>query len=715
MARNTEHQLIFNITAFAKACSLARFLVLVLVFSQNPDLSAQVRSEAKSRAKLDVVLMFDASGSMLKTDPNELRYEGAKLLLSFLAEGDRLGVVQFAGDAKVVQGLEPFVVSRSEQVMQRIRGIPTEGAFTDITEGIKVSAAMLDQDPQPDAQRVVVVLSDGKVEPDPAVGPALARTLQLVQDMLPELKTREIKVFTLALSEQADRALLGEVSAATDGLTWYTQTADDMHRSFAQLFLALKRPQVVPQNGRGFSIDSDVSEATFYINHQQGSILSLVSPKGEVMTADKHPEFVTWFSGQNFDVITVTEPDLGEWSVSGAVAEDGFATLLTDLKLLTDWPLVVRAGDEPLVQARLYEENKPVVLPEMSGVVKFGFQIVPTDKISKPIVQEPLSDDGTRGDVVALDGIFSARIGALATGAYKLTVVAKGPTFQRTQQIPFTVKPRLVSLHVRSPEDAFVDDLQTKSEDETQRAGEAEPGEQASSGYIGAEYAKRIRSYRGSDSTEFTVSLSKEALALKGFEVKLNALSEDRRVTELPLRRVAPTGHEFVAKAEALRSSGRYLIKAIFSGRDKKGELIEAESSSVQFVFAAGVRKDSGTLPKDHGGSEDIDQDRSTGYRVSFPIVPLGIISVINLVVFLVAQRFFKRNQGAKSEVGQRYLPPAELIKALEVLEGRAASTEVVSDDPIFALIESLNRAGQLTSNTASDGASEAQIAEELA
>jgi hypothetical protein len=714
MARKTGHRLRFNTTAIAKACSFARLLVFVLVISPDPYLSAQGRPELKPRAKLDVVLMFDASGSMLKTDPSELRYEGAKLLVSFLTEGDRLGVVQFAGDAKVVQGLEPFVASRSEQVMQAIRSIPTEGAFTDITEGVKVSAEMLDKDPQPEAQRVIVVLSDGKVEPDPAVGPAFARTLQLVQDMLPELKTREIKVFTLALSEQADRALLGEVSAATDGLTWYAQTAEDMHRAFAELFLALKRPQVVPQNGRGFSIDSDIDEATFYINHPQGAVLSLVSPKGEVMTAEKHPDFVTWFAGQNFDVITVTEPDLGDWLVSGATAEDGFATLLTDLKLLTDWPLVVRAGDEPLVQARMYEENKPVVLPEMSGVVKFGFQIVPTDKISKPIVQEVLSDDGARGDVVALDGIFSARIGALETGAYKLTVVAKGPTFQRSQQIPFTVKPRLVSLHVRNPEDAFGDDLRSDSESEKYPDGVAHTSEQSSGDHREGEDTRPSTRYRGSDSTEFTVTLSKEALALKGFEVKLIALSEDRKVTELPLKRVAPTSHEFLAKAEALRASGRYRIKAVFSGRDKKGDLVEAESSSVHLAFVAGVRKNSVISTKEHGASDDVAESKPSASRINLPIISLGIISLINLCGFLLAYRLFNKRKAAKGEVGQRYLPPAELIKAIEVLEGRAESTAVAENDPIFAIIESLNRAGQLAPNPVADSSGD-QIAEELA
>jgi Mg-chelatase subunit ChlD len=665
----------------SRAGPIVRFAFWAIVLIPGHELRCEAKA-AVPRAKLDVVLMLDASGSMLRTDPRDLRYEGAKLLSSFLSDGDRLGVVRFAADAKVVRELEPVTPSTTSQLMERIRSVPAEGVFTDITEGVKVSAAMLEKAALPGAQRVVILLSDGKVEPDPAVGPAFARTLQLVQDMLPELKAKEIRVFTLALSDQADRGLLGEIAAATDGLTWYTQTAEEMHKSFAELFLALKRPQVIPQTGRGFSIDSEVDEATFYINRAPDVVLSLVSPKDETITADKHPDYVMWFSGQNFDVITVKEPDLGNWRVAGNTTEDGFATVLTDLKLLTDWPLVVRAGDEPLVQARLYEENKPVSLPEMSGVVKFGFQIVPTDKISKPIMQEPLNDDGTRGDVVAQDGIFSSRTGSLEAGAYKLTVVAKGPTFQRAQQIPFTVRPRLVTLNVTSPADAFKEDGAKipqsvgkpdahQPQDGTERSGEMH--------------------HRGAEDSEFSILISKEALALKTFRVSLVALSEDRQVVDLPVKRLSPNGREYAAKAENLPAGGRYTIKALIKGADKKGTQVEAESAVIDFTFNP---RPAHVASTEHGkhtelGEPASDESHSDGYRDL--IMPMTVVTVINLLGFLAVLGVFGRRKRSAPAVGQRYLPPAQMLEALEALEGRGSSTTVSLEDPIFKVVESMD------------------------
>jgi uncharacterized protein (TIGR03503 family) len=643
----------------------------------------------EARVKIDVVLILDTSGSMLKTDPQGLRYEGVKLLLSFLGSGDRLGIVQFAGEAKVFQELEPFAQANKDRLVDSIRSIPIEGAFTDITEGIKLASALLNktgsdrgEQNQDVRQRVMVLLSDGKVEPNPSISPAFARTLQLVHEVLPELKNRSTKVFTLALSERADRAFLGEVAVATDGLTWYAQTPDDLHRSFAELFLALKRPQVVSQTSRGFSIDGEVEEATFYINHSPESQLALVPPKGEVMTEARHPSSVSWFTGHNFAVITVANPELGDWRVTGTTSEDGFATLLTKLKLLTDWPLVVRAGDEPLVQARLYEDNKPVSIPEMSGVIQFGFQIVPTDKIAKPVAQEPLNDSGLSGDKLASDGIFSGRSGALELGSYKLSVVAKGPTFQRSQQVPFTVKPPLLALTLKQEGGVFSDELTPQSEVKKDIDDKAlAPG------------LKREQIFAADQGGELIVSLSKEAQSLKDSEVKLLALSTARELTELDIKPVSGAVKVFSAKTGQLPKSGRYKIKAVIKGQEKGGVLIEAESRVLVLDYSKAsepVVSKGQALVEESTKGESAEVEKVEHAKDISPIIPVLIISVVNIVGFVLGIRLIKSEKPKGSMANTRYAPAPQLIEALEGFEERASSSVVSFKDPIFKLIEDI-------------------------
>jgi hypothetical protein len=644
-------------------------LLLTLISSAH----AEQRELSGQQSGLDVVLVLDASGSMLKTDPKNLRYEGTKLLLSFLGDGDRISLISFAESAKVVRDLSPVSRSTSGQILSQAEHIQPLGPYSDISEGIKLAKAVLDASPRPGAQRVIILLSDGRMEPDPAVSPAFARTLELVHDVLPELKTKETKVFTLAFSDQADRAFLGEVSAATDGLTWFTATAEDIHKSFADLFLAIKRPQVVAQTNRGFKIDDDVEEATFYINREPDAVLSLTSPKGEQMAAGKTPEWVGWYRGQNFDVITVKEPDPGNWLVAGTASQDGFATVLTDLKLLTDWPLVVRAGDEPLIQARLYEDNKPVSLPEMSGVVQYGFQISPTDRISEPLLQEPLLDDGKKGDKVSQDGIFSALTRLDQAGEYRLTVVAKGPTFQRSQQIPFTVRPRLVSLEIKGKEEHK--EQGDEHHDEKGAEGQDVPDHQAQ-----PEPVVSI-----DEDAEIIARIGKEAISFRSFEVNLIAIDADRRRLKIPLKRGGVSSLEFSTMADKLEEQGDFSVKAQLRGETKKGEEVEAESlpMNISFRFRRAKGRATATPLPRH------DDTREEGKKAEnqIPVIPLAVVTISTLAIAAFLIVLTKRSKDQKA-TRQKYVPQKQLIDALASLEERVSTNSVELTNPIFEMLE---------------------------
>jgi len=501
---------------------------------------------------VDAVLLLDASGSMLKTDTQMLRYDGAKLFLQFLGKDDRLAIVSFADKAKVVSDLKEFSKEPREGVVQTIQSIKPEGQYSDLLEGIRAAGKILEASPRNDADRIIVLLSDGKMEPNPQNGAASARTLELVNIVLPDLKAKEIKVHSLAFSDQADKMLLSEISAVTDGLSFYTSTSDDVHKSFANLFLAVKRPQVLQMRSKSFTLDEDVDEATFYITRDEGSKLTLVSPKNEEMTAEKKPDWGTWFAGKNFDVITMREPDIGEWQVQGGVSTEGFATVLTDVRLVTDWPVVVRVGEKSVVQARLYDGSKPISLPQMSGVIHYAFQVVPTDRVAAPVAKDFLNDEGRDGDRVAGDGIFSRFCTISEPGEYKLSIVARGPTFERSQQVPFRVRPPLLTLEMipgggqasHEHHDAAAHDEATES----------------SHGDAKGDSPKVVQ---GDQNIVFRAELSKEALGLRSLEVSVEALSRDRRKTVIPLKRSSgDEGAFYEGTAEELSQIGIYSITA---------------------------------------------------------------------------------------------------------------------------------------------------------
>lgn len=650
--------------------SLSRFLAqlsvcVVVVCALASSAGAEQRELAQARPAVDAVLLLDASGSMLKTDTQMLRYDGAKLFLQFLGKDDRLAIVSFADKAKVVSDLKEFSKEPREGVVQTIQSIKPEGQYSDLLEGIRAAGKILEASPRNDADRIIVLLSDGKMEPNPQSGAASARTLELVNIVLPDLKAKEIKVHSLAFSDQADKMLLSEISAVTDGLSFYTSTSDDVHKSFANLFLAVKRPQVLQMRSKSFTLDEDVDEATFYITRDEGSKLTLVSPKNEEMTAEKKPDWVTWFAGKNFDVITMREPDIGEWQVQGGVSTEGFATVLTDVRLVTDWPVVVRVGEKSVVQARLYDGSKPISLPQMSGVIQYAFQVVPTDRVAAPVAKDFLNDEGRDGDRVAGDGIFSRFCTISEPGEYKLSIVARGPTFERSQQVPFRVRPPLLTLEM-------IPGGGQASHEHHDAAGHHEATE-SSHGDAKGDFPKVVQ---GDQELVFRVDLSKEALGLRSLEVSVEALSADRRKTVIPLKRSSDDdGAFFQGTAEKLSQVGIYSITATLKGVSKKGQEIETETTPARFELMSVKKKRAAT-------ATPVQKDEAPESKPAegLPLLPIALISGSSILAMIVGVILTKRSKSSTASSNQ-YNPPKQMLDAISSLEQKIASSDIKVGD----------------------------------
>ena len=650
--------------------SISRFLTkatlpLVFVCVVPRWVVADQRELPQPRPAVDAVLLIDTSGSMLKTDAQMLRYDGAKLFLQFLGKDDRLAIVSFADKAHVVSDLKEFSKEPIGGVVQKIQSIKTEGQYSDLLEGVRSAAKILEASPRNDAERIIVLLSDGKMEPSPQNGAASTRTVELVNQVLPELKAKEIKVHSLSFSDQADKMLLSEISAATDGLNWFTATSDDVHKSFASLFLVVKRPQVLQMRSRSFALDEDVDEATFYITREEGSKLKLISPKNEEITVDRTPEWITWFAGKNFDVITMKEPDIGEWQVEGGGTTEGFATVLTNLRLVTDWPVVVRVGDKSTVQARLYDGEKPVSLPEMSGVVQYAFQVMPTDRIAPAVAKDFLNDEGRDGDKVARDGIFSRYCPISEPGEYKLSIVARGPTFERTQQVPFRVRPPLISFSIVPGGDHG----SHNSHDGHAHEGGGSDDHETTHNETGI--------IKGDQRFVFRAELSKEALGFRDVELSVEALSRDRKKTVINLKR--QHGEEvglYEAKAEALPDSGSYTVLARLKGVSKKGQEMEAESAPLKFELTGVVKKPVATptpVPTEVPLEEPKKEEK-------FPIVPIALVSVSSILAMIIGVMLTKKKRNAAANVA-RYNPPKQMLDAIASLEQKLAASDVKVGD----------------------------------
>lgn len=147
---------------------------------------------------VDVTLVIDSSGSMLDNDPQDLRITAAKSFITNMKASDRAAIVDFDSGVTVRQNLTADKTALSSALNQ----IDSNGG-TDIGAGVGSAYSILTNQSDSSRTRVVILLTDGQGSYDKALSN--------------QLKSQNIRVFTIGLTGQVDEVLLKEISSVTNG------------------------------------------------------------------------------------------------------------------------------------------------------------------------------------------------------------------------------------------------------------------------------------------------------------------------------------------------------------------------------------------------------------------------------------------------------------------------------------------------------------------
>ena len=634
--------------------AFARFELMAEEESAAPSAEAELE-------QMDAVLILDASGSMLLTDPERLRDQGAQVFFESLRPEDRLSIVSFSSEAELIRPLTPYRPEEAQDLLRAVSGVVSNGIYTDLYAAIAAGKAILEAEPRKGVSRAIILLSDGKMDPDPAVSTADERTFQLMEEVIPSLKAADIKIYTLYFSDFADKELLSQLASRTEGLSWFTPSADKIYESYKSLAMAVKKPQVLAYSSKGFNVDKNVEEATFYITRENPDAkISLTTPRGATYTAASHPDSMKWFQGEAFDVITIIDPQVGPWQAQGLATRDSFATVLTNMKLFERWSSNMYAGNTALLQVGLYEGSKQVALPSMTGQAKFAFQIVATDRIAEPVVREYLVDDGTEGDQVAGDGIFSRSVKIEEAGDYKLVIMARSPTFERTRHVPFRVKPPFVALSVMSAEGKAL-------------AGMVKPGERPIVKASTAEHSEESHPAEGESEpadppTYLRVEISPETRTLDNFDIELTAIDKERNRYVVPLEPAPEAKFELHAPLALLPHAGDFKLQAFVRGKGKRSNIRE---QSVPVVYTHHPSADAPEMVKIVATKKEEPEE---------PSGPPWVLYILMVSAINAGTGYYFQNKLKTSQVQMTFSDPV-----------------VASDDAIMAGIEALRAKAEMT------------------
>ncbi len=374
----------------------------------------------------DVRVLVDVSGSMKKNDPHNLRAPALRLVVGLLTDGSQAGVWTFA---KYVNMLVPHrTVGKDWRIkaMAQSYQIHSYGLFTDI-EQVLVKATSDIKQSQSNMQHHLILLSDGLVDISKQAQPSTQSRERIINTLIPKLKARHITVHTIALSPTADHELLKTLAMQTDG--WYEEadTADKLQRVFLHVFEKATHRDSVPLQDNHFKIDRSVTQMTLLIFRQDDSKpTTLIRPDHSRITQADKNDRIRWLHEENYDLITIDQPQTGEWQIDARLDPDNRVMVVTDLKLnTTALPNNVVLGETFDINARLTDKGKTITRQDFLKLV--DARLRQASETADPV--EINLNDSQR------QGVYRAHLGdAWQLGRNDIVVTFRSATFERAHR-----------------------------------------------------------------------------------------------------------------------------------------------------------------------------------------------------------------------------------------------------------------------------------------
>lgn len=449
---------IFKIKGFFLVLSMLSLLALITAESRA---SATVDSDTVASPSptptiidRDIRVVIDVSGSMKKNDPDNHRSKAVQLFSEILPSDLSAGIWTFAASVNMLVKHGKVDKSWKDSAFNKAKKIHSHGLYTNIEKALKVATRGLKKADTVKEQHIIL-LTDGYVDISKDTGINADSRRRVIEELLPGFQKNHIIIHTIALSEHADHELLKTLSHKTAGQYVVIKNAGDLDRYFFKLFQSTTKPDTVPFKNNSFEIDNSVNDMTIVLfNSEYAS--ELTTPGNETWSSSKHPGNVKWVKSDNYEIITVSKPQVGTWGVDAPVDPDNKIMVVTNLRLHVNKLPTLLMPDEALhIEAFMTEDDKIIKKDEFINLLYLKSVMKKKDSLGRIII-----DTEYKGG-----GIFTADAGVeRLEGQCVLLVTAKSPTFVREYKHEFSVVVDPVIIESKIVDDhkfalmAYIDD-----------------------------------------------------------------------------------------------------------------------------------------------------------------------------------------------------------------------------------------------------------------
>ncbi len=426
------------------AKSLLFFFLMVI--ANGPVFSA----DSPAESKVDLRVLIDVSGSMKRTDPDNLRSAALRLLVGILPETATSGIWTFGKFVNMAVPLGIVNSSWREKARKEADNIHSLGLFTNIEEALRLSTFDWNK-PDSKVQRTIILLSDGMVDVSNDNTLNKLSRERIIKTILPRLKNADVTVHTVALSSDADHELMKTISVSTDG--WYEKVEDtnNLQRVFLRLFEKSSQTDTLPLTDNVFGVDKSIEDMTLLVfRADKDKETRILTPGGKSFSNNEHPKNVKWHHEKGFDLITINDPEEGAWRMNSKIDPDNRVMVVTNLKLSTrKIENHILQGEEVLLSAKLIQKNEIIDDKKLLQHIDFNYRHTkPSDGSPDELQLEPLVDDGENTDQKTGDGEYNAKLKNMLKGKHQISIIAEGPTFKREAFFAVTVHNDPISAEI---------------------------------------------------------------------------------------------------------------------------------------------------------------------------------------------------------------------------------------------------------------------------
>lgn len=373
----------------------------------------------------DVRVVIDISGSMKKTDPQNLRKPAVDLIVRLLPDNSKAGIWTFGQSVNMLVPHRVVDQAWRTDGSQKASTINSIAMFTNIGRALDKAAEDY-ASPAKDYRRNIILLTDGVVDISKEAVVNLNERKRVLTEILPRLKASDYRIHTIALSGDSDQELMKKLSMATDGISEVADTADELMSTFLRIFDQAVPAERVPLDENGFLVDSSIQEFTALIfRRAEVPATIIVAPDGKEFSGTDPKHNVNWYRTDKYDLITVQSPLAGQWKVKTEMAPGSRVTVVSNLQL-TVQPMKsnIKSGQSLDLAYSFQENGNTIINKDFLGVLTGE---VLTSGGDSPEVKSTALTMGTPDD-----GVFHQKLeGFAGLGEFDVKILIDGKTFKR--------------------------------------------------------------------------------------------------------------------------------------------------------------------------------------------------------------------------------------------------------------------------------------------